>query len=114
MAAVVLMNPDATSEPTPPLATAAPASPPISACEELEGMPKYQVMMFQLIAPMSAPNTTKWSTMAGSMMPLPTVAATERPKTRKATKLKNAAHSTAHCGRSTRVDTMVAMELAAS
>ena len=29
-------------------------------------------------------------------------------------KLKNAAHSTAHCGRSTRVDTMVAIELAAS
>ena len=52
--------------------------------------------------------------MAGSMMPLPTVAATSRPKNRKAMKLKNAAHSTAHCGRITRVDTIVAMELAAS
>ncbi len=29
-------------------------------------------------------------------------------------KLKKAAHSTAYCGRSTRVDTMVAIELAAS
>ena len=29
-------------------------------------------------------------------------------------KLKNAAQSTAYCGRSTRVDTMVAIELAAS
>src|SRR5215203_3757533 len=29
-------------------------------------------------------------------------------------KLKNAAHSTAYCGRSTRVDTIVAIELAAS
>ena len=47
-------------------------------------------------------------------MPLPTVAATSRPKNRKAMKLKNAAHRTAHCGRSTRVDTMVAMEFAAS
>src|SRR6185437_8900085 len=32
----------------------------------------------------------------------------------KATKLKNAAQSTAYCGRSTRVETMVAIELAAS
>src|SRR5919206_5350858 len=32
----------------------------------------------------------------------------------KATKLKNAAQNTANCGRSTRVETMVAIELAAS
>jgi hypothetical protein len=42
------------------------------------------------------------------------VLATDRPKTRKATKLKNAAHATAQCGRSTRVDTTVAIEFAAS
>src|SRR6185436_773528 len=52
--------------------------------------------------------------MPGSTMPLPTVAATATPKIANATKLKNAAQSTAHCGRSTRVETMVAMELAAS
>src|SRR5215470_6844377 len=47
-------------------------------------------------------------------MPVPMVCATCEPKTRKATKLKKAAQATAICGRSTRVDTMVAIELAAS
>src|SRR3977135_4128935 len=42
------------------------------------------------------------------------VAATARPKTRRATKLKNAAQITAQCGLSTRVETTVAIELAAS
>src|SRR4051794_33085491 len=42
------------------------------------------------------------------------VLATDSPNTRNATKLKNAAHTTAHCGRSTRVDTTVAIEFAAS
>src|SRR5436309_2064305 len=47
-----------------------------------------------------------------AMMPM--VLATCRPKTANATKLKKAAHNTAYCGRSTRVDTMVTIELAAS
>ena len=42
------------------------------------------------------------------------VAATFVPKIMKATKLKNAAHTTACCGESTRVETTVAIELAAS
>src|SRR5918993_5081336 len=48
------------------------------------------------------------------MMPVPMVCATLRPKNRKAMKLKNAAQATAYCGRNTRVDTIVAMEFAAS
>ena len=48
------------------------------------------------------------------MMPVPMVCATLRPNTVKATKLKKAAQNTAYCGRSTRVETMVAIELAAS
>src|SRR5262245_29831744 len=84
------------------------------ACELLEGMPKAQVMMFQAIAPVSAPNTTRGSTTSADTMPIPTVCATCAPNTRKATKLKNAAHTTACCGRSTRVDTTVAIEFAAS
>ena len=48
------------------------------------------------------------------MMPVPMVAATLRPKKMKAMKLKNAAHATAYCGRNTRVETIVAMEFAAS
>src|SRR5437773_3447686 len=47
-------------------------------------------------------------------MPLPIVPATLRWKTRKAMKLKNAAQTTATRGVSTRVDTTVAIELAAS
>ena len=35
-------------------ASAAPTSPPISACEDDEGSPKYQVIRFQAIAPISA------------------------------------------------------------
>src|SRR5438132_1300806 len=47
-------------------------------------------------------------------MPLPTVAATLRWKMKIATKLKNAAKSTAWCGRMTPVETTVAIEFAAS
>src|SRR3989338_2489218 len=49
-----------------------------------------------------------------SMMFLPSVLATCRPKKAKAMKLKKAAHMTAYLGDSTRVATMVAIELAAS
>src|ERR1039457_5088447 len=52
--------------------------------------------------------------MRRSTSPLPTVWATPVPNTKAATKLKNAAHSTAWPGDSTRVDTTVATELAAS
>ena len=47
-------------------------------------------------------------------MPLPIVSATCVPKTKTATKLKNAAQTTALPGDSTRVETTVAIELAAS
>ena len=47
-------------------------------------------------------------------MPLPMVLATAVPKTKAATKFQKAAQSTARKGVSTRVDTTVAMELAAS
>jgi hypothetical protein len=67
------------------LAITAPTMPPISACEELLGMPYHQVIRFQVIAPTSAPNTTCVSTTPGSTMPLPTVAATLRWKTKIAT-----------------------------
>src|SRR5574341_1792740 len=47
-------------------------------------------------------------------MPLPMVLATAVPMTKAATKLKNAAQKTAILGESTRVETTVAMLLAAS
>src|SRR5690242_7560748 len=49
-----------------------------------------------------------------STIPLPTVEATAAPNTRKATKLKNAAQATAQRGLIAPVDTMVAIEFAAS
>src|SRR3954467_8241234 len=63
---------------------------------------------------MSAPNTTVVSTTPGCTMPLPMVAATCSPKTKYAMTLKAAANATAVVGRSTPVDTTVAIEFAAS
>src|SRR5579883_73260 len=100
--------------PHPALAIPAPSNPPIRACEELDGIPKYQVKIFQNTAPQSAANTTSTFTIEGSINPVPMVPATFKPKNKKAIKLKNAAHSTATWGFKTRVETMVAMELAAS
>src|SRR6187549_2708765 len=114
MNATVFTMPSDTRPWNPTLATVAPMSPPMSACEDDEGNPDNHVITFQLIAPMSAPKITYWSTTVGSTMPLPTVAATFRWKMKSATKLKNAAKMTAWWGLSTPVETTVAIELAAS
>src|ERR1041385_6774884 len=66
------------------------------------------------MAPMRAARMTSFVTTERSIIPLPIVFATAVPITKAATKLKNAAHSTAFLGESTRVDTTVAMEFAAS
>src|ERR1700686_937337 len=110
----VLVSPLQTAAESPALAMPPPTNPPIKACELEDGIPSPQVIRFQTMAPTSAANITCASMTPGSTMPMPMVRATLSPNTVKATKLKNAAHSTAYCGRSTRVDTMVAIELAAS
>src|SRR5262245_44089988 len=71
-------------------------------------------MRFQKIAPRRPARTTSWLTTERSIIPLLRVLATWVPRTKAATKLKKAAHSTAFWGESTRVETTVAMELAAS
>src|SRR5947208_6004623 len=114
IAAAVRPRPLHTIEPSPAFVTAAPASPPIKACELLEGIPSHQVNRFQQMAPIKAPKITAASTTSAATIPVPTVWATWSPKNKKATKLKNAAHITAYCGRNTRVETTVAIELAAS
>ena len=63
-------------------ASAAPARPPMSACEEDEGRPYHHVSRFQPMAPIRAAATiispiVPWG---GSMIPLPTVSATFLPK----------------------------------
>src|SRR6185312_5869185 len=107
-------RPPQTAAERPALATPPPSNPPISACELLDGIPSAHVTRFQTMAPTNAAKITWASITLGSMMPVPMVLATCRPNTRNATKLKNAAQTTAYCGRSTRVETMVAIEFAAS
>src|SRR5476651_398552 len=114
MASNVFDRPPQTAAESPAFAMPAPTNPPIKACELLEGIPSPQVMRFQTMAPIRAPKITCESITLGSMIPVPMVLATFSPNTAKATKLKNAAHATAYCGRSTRVETIVAIELAAS
>src|SRR5262245_42159903 len=106
MAATVLLTPVQTIELKPALARPAPISPPIRACELLEGIPAHQVTRFQTIAAVSAAQMTRGVTTAGSMMPVPSVCATCRPKNRKAVKLKNAAPKTAACGGRSTVEKM--------
>src|SRR5882724_486848 len=110
----ILISPAPMSDPNPAFATAAPANPPINACDELVGNPQYHVIRSQTMAPTSPARIIHWSTTFASTTPLPTVLATCTPKPKAATKLKKAAHTTAWSGVSTRVDTTVAMELAAS
>src|SRR5216684_6175244 len=114
IASNVFERPLQTAAEIPALAIPPPTSPPIKAWELLDGIPSPHVIRFQTIAPTNAAKITCASMTLGSTMPVPMVCATLSPNTRKAMKLKNAAHSTAYCGRSTRVDTIVAIELAAS
>src|SRR5438034_548621 len=110
----ILISPAPMSDPNPAFATAAPAKPPINACDELVGNPQYHVIRSQTMAPTSPARIIHWSTTFDSTTPLPTVLATCTPKPKAATKLKKAAHTTACSGVSTRVETTVAIELAAS
>src|SRR4029453_7744978 len=103
----------ASRTPKPPLATPAPAKPPMSACDEEVGSPSHQVRKFQAMAPTSPAKITASLTTSGSTV-LPTVLATAVWKTRNATKLNTAAQMTAIRGVRTLVETTVAIELAAS
>src|SRR3954470_21211930 len=110
----VFVQPEGMIAMKPALATAAPAYPPKSACEELVGRPAYQVKRFHAIAPIIPAKITASVTTLRSTMPLPTVLATAVPTRNAAAKLKNAAQITALPGESTRVETTVAIEFAAS
>jgi hypothetical protein len=65
----------------PPACTSmAPTTPPINACDELDGMPRYQVVMFQAIPPASPAKTTARVTELWLTMPEAMVAATDSDK----------------------------------
>src|SRR5436305_12910545 len=72
----LLNRPSPLTAVNPCAAITAPTRPPIRACEELDGNPKYQVITFHPIAPTSPANTTVVVTASVSTNPLPTVAAT--------------------------------------
>src|SRR4051794_9992493 len=60
----------------PAAASVAPTTPPISACDELDGMPRYQVARFQKMPPARPANTTVSVTPVEFTSPLAIVAAT--------------------------------------
>jgi hypothetical protein len=73
-----------------PIATA-PTRAPIRACEELEGIPKYQVIRFQMLAPIRAARVTAMEIEFGEAISLPIVSATATPNTKGPMKFEIAA-----------------------
>src|ERR1700754_4506482 len=106
-------SPSAITTSKPDAATAEPTTPPISACEELEGRPKYQVARFQAIAPISPAKTIVGVITAASTTSLATVAATEIEMKAPA-KLSSEASAIATCGRAAPVEIEVATTFAVS
>ena len=99
-----------------PAAMAAPPSPPMSACDDDDGRPSHQVVRFQMMAP-SRPHITMVRPCSGAkpsvLMVSLTVWATFCPS-RPPTKFITAAMMSATRGVRARVDTEVAIALAAS
>src|SRR5690606_27210455 len=92
-----------------------PTNRPMSACDDDEGRPKYQVSRFQAMAPTTPAKTRPELAIpvGSSTRPLPTVLATWAPKWAPV-ELPMAAMSRAARGVSARVETLVAIALAAS
>src|SRR3954466_14517451 len=97
----------------PSATNAAPTTPPISACDELDGSPKYQVARFHMIAPIRPANTIVGVMKSASTIPFATVAATAS-EMNAPTKLRIAANVTATRGGSARVEIAVATTFAVS
>src|ERR671923_1090563 len=91
----------------------APTIPPISAWDELDGSPKYQVIRFQAIAATRPPNTASRPIEDGSTTSSATVAATWS-EIKAPMKFRIAAYPTARLGAIARVETEVATTLAVS
>jgi hypothetical protein len=94
-------------------ASAAPQSPPMSAWLELDGNPNHHVAMFQTEAAITAQRTVDIVTTLVSTSPLTIVEATAPPSSTPV-RLKNAAMAIALRGVRARVETTVAIALAAS
>jgi hypothetical protein len=90
-----------------------PTTPPISACEELDGIPSSQVSRFQMMPPASPAATTVRVTLLVETRPLAMVAATARERNAP-TKLSTPDMATAVRGPSAPVAIDVAMALPVS
>jgi hypothetical protein len=97
----------------PAAASIEPMTPPISACEELDGMPNSQVTRFQTMAPASPANTTASVTRPVWTSPLAIVAATLSDRNAP-TRFSAADSATAARGLSALVAIDVAIALAVS
>src|SRR4051795_13533537 len=97
----------------PSATNAAPISPPISACDELDGRPSHHVAMFHAMAPTRPANTTVVVIAPASTIPEPTVAATFSEMKAPA-KFSTADSATAKRGDMARVETEVAIAFAVS
>src|SRR3954462_452637 len=97
----------------PSAANAAPTTPPISACEELDGSPNHHVARFHMIAPIKPAKTTVGVIESAFTIPFATVAATAS-EMKAPTKFRIAANATATRGGTARVDIAVATTLAVS
>src|SRR4051794_38933107 len=97
----------------PSAANAAPTTPPISACDELDGSPNHQVARFHMIAPIRPAKTMVGVMSSAFTMPFATVAATWSER-KAPTKLRIAASPTAIRGGTARVEIAVATTFAVS
>ncbi len=109
-----LPNSPAALTPLPPTAASiAPTTPPISACDELDGSPNIQVIRFHVIAPISPANAIISVTWPVEMMPVAIVAATFNEMKAPA-KFRTAAIAIALRGDSARVEIEAATAFAVS
>src|SRR3954447_1319753 len=106
-------NPSLMMALVPSATTAAPTTPPISACDEDEGRPNHQVARFQAIAPIRPPNTIVGVMTSDWTMPCATVAATASEMKAPA-KFRSADIPTAIRGDIARVEMLVATAFAVS
>ena len=97
----------------PPATQVAPIRPPKSACDELEGRPRYQVVRFHRIAPTSPAKITTGLMSVSSTSPPEIVFATCTDR-KAPTRLRHPAIATATLGRSAPVAIEVAIALAVS
>ena len=98
-----------TSGPTDKIA--APSKPPTSAWDDEDGMPRYQVIIFQVIADNTAAVMTTSVIAVGSMRSLPIVSATATPNKKGAIKCASAVKYKATLGRRARDEITVATML---